>query len=108
MILGLSLRGTSALIKAPLATSVHPNPGPGIKRGRRGKGDDSRSKICQGKYDSRKERSRERKRLTGALGTNVSDSVCGFVTRIVQGLPIKENNRNRYQRRAEKVVRGWW
>ena len=34
-ILVLSLRGTAVLIEAGLATSVHPNPGPGVRRGRR-------------------------------------------------------------------------
>ena len=59
--LGLSLRGTAAFIEARLATSVHPNPGPGVRRGRRGRGEGNRRDRCSRRYQRRRERANTRR-----------------------------------------------
>ena len=46
VILRLSLRSVAAFNEARLATSVHPNPGPGATRGRRGRGEESKRARC--------------------------------------------------------------
>ena len=103
--LGLCLRGTAALIEARLATSVHPNPGPGVRRGRRG-GDDNRRRRREGRYERRRERARGRRQRPS--GMNVGVNECVIVTWNVQGMSIRENNRARMRRVVDKVVREGW
>ena len=58
---GLNLRGTAALIEARLATSVHPNPGPGVRRGRRGRGEVSRGERRERRHQRRRDRANARR-----------------------------------------------
>ena len=104
--LGLSLRGTAALIEAQLATSVHPNPGPGARRGGRGRGEENRDRRRERRYDRRRERARERRREVGSTNGSTNESV--IVTWNVQGMSVRENNRARMRKVAEKIVREGW
>ena len=56
VILGLSLRGTAALIEARLASSVYPDPGTGTRSGRRGRGEKSRRATWKRNYQCRTNR----------------------------------------------------
>ena len=71
--LGLSLRGTAALIEARLATSVHPNPGPGVRRGRRGRGEENRRVRCERRYQRRRERANNRRDRANNRGEERND-----------------------------------
>ena len=102
----LGLRATAALIEARLATSVHPNPGPGVRRGRRGGGDDNRRRRREGRYERRRERARGRRQRPS--GMNVGVNECVIVTWNVQGMSVRENNRARMRRVVDKVVREGW
>ena len=104
--LGLSLRGTAALIEAKLATSVHPNPGPGARRGRRGRGEGRRSGRRERRYERRRERARERRRGTGRTNDGMNERM--IVTWNVQGMSVRENNRERMRRVVGKVVHEGW
>ena len=100
--LGLSLRGTAALIEAKLATSIHPNPGPGAGRGRRGRGEERR----RGRRERRYERRRERRRGKGRTNDGMNERV--IVTWNVQGMSVRENNRERMRRVVGKIVHEGW
>ena len=84
--LGLSLRGMAALIEAKLATSIHPNPGPGARRGRRGRGEGRRSGRRERRYERRRERARERRRGTGRTNEGMNERM--IVTWNVQGMSV--------------------
>ena len=103
-VLGLDLRGTAALIEARLATSVHPNPGPGVRRGRRGRGVENRRARCERRYQRRRDRAR-----AGREGEErVRGGGCEIVTWNVQGMSVRENNRNRMRRVVDRVAREGW
>ena len=103
-VLGLDLRGMAALIKAQLATSVHPNPGPGVRRGRRGRGEENRRERRERRYERRRVRARGRVRA----GTNVDVNECVIATWNVQGMSVRANNRDRMRRVLDKIVREGW
>ena len=93
-----------ALIEAQLATSVHPNPGPGVRRGRRGRGEENR----RGRRERRYERRRVRARARVRVGTNVDVNECVIATWNVQGMSVRANNRDRMRRVLDKIVREGW
>ena len=107
VMLGLNLRGTAALIKARLVTSVHPNPGPGVRRGRRGRDEGNR----RSRRERRNQRRRERARARRAGGVRLGGGKEGereIVTWNVQGMSVRENNRNRMRRVVDRVTREGW
>ena len=107
-ILGLSLRGTAALIEARLATSVHPNPGPGVRRGRRGRGEENRRGRRERRYERRRDRA-DARRVRGDVGRErVREGGCEIVTWNVQGMSVRENNRNRMRRVVHRIAREGW
>ena len=113
--LGLSLRGTAALIEARLATSVHPNPGPGVRRGRRGRGEENRRVRCERRYQRRRERANNRRDRANNRGEGRDDrrgrvrgGGCEIVTWNVQGMSVRESNRNRMRRVVDRIAREGW
>ena len=111
VILGLNLRGTAALIEARLATSVHPNPGPGVRRGRRGVGEERRMNRRERRYQRRRDGAVDRRTGRGRVGIGreqgrEGDSV--LVTWNVQGMSVRENNKNRMRRVVDRIVREGW
>ena len=106
-ILGLSLRGMAALIKARLATSVHPNPGPGVRRGRRARTEEGRRARRERRYQRRRNGNGASTR-EGIERENIRGGGCEIVTWNVQGMSVRENNRNRMRRVVDKIVRERW
>ena len=104
--LGLGHRGTAALIEARLATAVHPNPAPGVIRGRRGGGEENRRKRKEGKYERRRETAMGRRRRLGCK--NVGMNECVIVTCNGQGMSVRANNRVHMRRVVDKIVRERW
>ena len=111
VMLGLSLRGTAALIEALLATSVHPNPGPGTRRGRRGRGEEHRRGRRERRNLRRRERASARREGRGSGlvgGARVREGGCEIVTWNVQGMSVRESNRERMRRVVDRVIREGW
>ena len=106
--LGLSLRSRMAMIEAQLATSVHPNPGPETRRGRRGTGEENRRMRRERRYERRRRRAGERRSVRAGAGMNVGVNECVIVTWNVQGMSVRENNRERMRRVIDKCVREGW
>ena len=106
--LGMGLRSRMALIEAQLATSVHPNPGPGVRRGRRGRGEENRRGRRERRYERRRGRAMERRRMRAGVGMNVNANECEIVTWNVQGMSVRANNRERMRRVLDKIVREGW
>ena len=107
VMLGLSLRGTAALIKAQLATSVHSNPGPGVRSGRRGRGEENRRSRREGRYQRRRDRARARRAGRVGIGGG-REGEREIVTWNVQGMSMRENNRNRMRRVVDRITREGW
>ena len=97
----MGLRSRMALIEAQLATSVHPNPGPGVRRGRRGRGEENRRERRERRYERRRVRARWRMRA----GMNFDVNECVIATWNVQGKSVRANNRDRMWRVLDKIVR---
>ena len=108
MILGLNLRGTAALIESRLATSVHPNPGPGVRRGRRGTGEVRAGRRRERRYQRRRDRANARRVRRGAVGERARGGGCEIVTWNVQGMSVRESNRDRMRRVVDRIVREGW
>ena len=102
------LRSTAALIAAQLATSVHPNPGPGARRGRRGRSEANRGRRNERRYERRRERARRRRRMAVRTSRNVGVNEGVIVTWNVQGMSVRANNRDRMRRVADKIVKEGW
>jgi len=100
------LRRVAAGTKARLAT-VHPNPGPLNRRGRRSRWNEGR---CARRYERRRERRREKVRMREAerRDRNERSESSEIVTWNVQGLSVRENRRDRLRRVAERVEREGW
>ena len=81
----LGARQSGALIKIRLRT-VHPNPGPGRRRGRRGQRTEEEKRV-------RNERRREKKRLRRARGEEPEGQFLKVVTWNLQGMSMREQYR---------------
>ena len=99
----LSLRGRAAFIDARLRT-IHPNPGPETRRGRRSVGEVRREKRRTLRHRGRRER--RRRRLGGGVfgeGEGGGRRRKRVVTWNVQGLSMREANRERLRRVVRRV-----
>ena len=104
----MNLRGTAALIESRLATSVHPNPGPGVRRGRRGTGEVRAGRRRERRYQRRRDRANARRVRRGAVGERARGGGCEIVTWNVQGMSVRESNRDRMRRVVDRIVREGW
>ena len=89
----------AARIEARLAISVHPNPSPGSRRGRRGRGEESWRTRSQRRYQRRRI-SEESSRYK--LGSRVR--LC-YLTWNFQGMSVKQSNVNRMRTVVDRFTR---
>jgi len=103
-----NLRLRTVVVGRQLET-VHPNPGPGVRRGVRGRGEENRRRRREGRHRRRRERRQGRvgegeERVRGGGGRGE----CNIVTWNVQRMSLRENNRGRLRRVVEYCERSGW
>ena len=76
-----------------------------------GRGEGNRRARCDRRYQRRRERANARRALRGNVGTGrdrVRGGASEIVTWNVQGMSVRENNRNRMRRVVDRIVREGW
>ena len=104
VVLSVSLRQRMAEVSARLHT-VHPNPGPQIRRGRRGRGEGRNERRLR---NIRRRESRNRRRVERENRNRREGGFRQIITWNLQRLSLRENNRNRLRRVLGYIEEKGW